>query len=201
MTTPTLNGLTVVELEAGAPLPPEVPTWALRCDLVKTSNSSPLARRWCIAGGAAGSVVSLIVLGLLFHWHSTPASLLLAGSLMALLQGLRPGWHTEIVPSPTGRFLVYADGVPRKLTDREWGTMYVAKGLGLLGMLAGLGGVVFEHDWKGVTTILFGWWFYQFAKGAYDPPLERAEFLALADPTRPLAQARPLAKPGEANPS
>jgi hypothetical protein len=184
-----IDGLKVIELEPGAEAPAGVPPWAQRCDLVKTPNRSPSARKWMIGGGAVGAAVSLAALGFAHGLDDLPGAALIV-SLIVLLDGLWPGSQTVVTPSESGRFLAFADGLPQPRSDREESVGCMASGIGVLTMLAAISALV-EGDLGTAAFLgLAGWWFYRLGRTgemeAPDVPPASPEFLALADPNTPL---------------
>lgn len=98
-----------VEVEPGAPLPPEAPPWSGRYALVKSPGLSERRRKAILAGGGAllaGSAAIAVLVG------SSAASAGLYAGLAAIvglallffgLIGVPPS--EEFVPSPTGRYV------------------------------------------------------------------------------------------------
>src|SRR5687768_13829013 len=100
METRIVDGVKLVEVEPGAPLPPGVPSWAERCDVVEKPELSPALKPWVIGAGAAGALGSLVTLAFFSHWGIAP----LLPSLVVLYYGWVPGTTTSVVPSQSGRY-------------------------------------------------------------------------------------------------
>lgn len=185
----SFGGLKVIEVEPGAEVPPGVPAWAQRCDLVKTPNHSAATRRWLIGGGAVGAAASLAALGFA-PWDRALSTASLIVSLVTLSEGLWPGSRTVVTPSDTGRFLVFADGVAEPMSDRQKTVGCLASGIGVLVMLTGITALIDGDLGMAAFLGLSGWWFYRVGRTgqmeAPDLPPATPEFLALADPRSPL---------------
>ncbi|HEV7590689.1 MAG TPA: hypothetical protein VGO40_21445 [Longimicrobium sp.] len=54
-----VDGMKVVEVEPGTPLPPGVPPSAERCELTESTRFSPARRPWAIAAGVLGALGSI----------------------------------------------------------------------------------------------------------------------------------------------
>lgn len=195
-----IDGLKVVDAEPGAPLPPGVPAWAQRCEVVEILNRSASARRWLIRGGLLGAAAGLAALS--FAPWDVPVGIVLGASLLALVDGFWPGKRTTIMPSAEGRFLAYADGVlPRRPTPREEASGCIASGLGVFIMLGGVAALVSGEQGAAAFTLLGGWWLYRAGRTGEmappDLPPATRRFLELADPSRALAANDPVTSPAE----
>jgi hypothetical protein len=186
----TVAGVKVIEAEPGAPLPPDVPSWAERCDLVEKPDLAPVLRPWVIGLGVLGILGSAVTLAFFSHWGMAPLPL----SVVVLWYGLRPGTTAILTPSPTGRYVAFEEA-----TDPDAGAMAVwgriaALGLGLVLVLVA-GGQLFaeEPDWMAVGSLgPFGLYLLYYGITGTDPrgdapgPSASLRFRALADPARPL---------------
>src|SRR4051812_26345592 len=201
--------MTLVAVDPGAPLPPEVPPWAWRCDVVEKPDLSPRLKPWVVGLGAAGTVGSAVTLAFFSHWGMAPLPL----SLAVLWYGLRRGITTVITPSPEGAYLAFKpdafyedDG----LGGLKRGGAMVGGLLALLAAAAKL--MAEERDWEAVgllgplgLSLLFCGLTGRHLRDADAPvPPASPQFRALADPTRPLGGPPPAAQPeggAEASPS
>jgi hypothetical protein len=212
-----VNGLKVVEVEPDAPLPPDVPSWAERCDLVKTPNLSPAVRPWVIGAGALGTAASFAMLALTNGWEGTLGALL-GLSIAALLQGL--GTQTVITPSARGRYLVFDDRAPLPVSANAGESSGLAAAeapaalvpreatgwrflVGLIGvaMLFAAGALALGGGWDDLlvaagAACLGGAMAYMAVTGHVPISPQQytlsPRFAALADPARPLTAGDPV---------
>jgi hypothetical protein len=210
----TVGGMKVVEVEPGAPLPPGIPSWAERCDVVEEPGISPAWTRWMVGVGGVGTLGSAIALAFISHWGIAP----LLPSLVLLWFGLRPGTTTAVTPSPTGRYMAYENPVEEETAQSEV-IRAVALVLGGIALLAAIAVMIAggTNKWEGVVAFAtLGGWLFHHGLGGPDSPRDEQNlpsslrFRALADPSRPLAELRgmdadssseALGAPGDGNPA
>jgi hypothetical protein len=186
-----IDGLKVIEVEPGAPPPPEVPSWAERCELVEKPDLSPALKPWVIGAGAAGTIGCAVTLAFFSHWGMAPLPL----SLAVLWWGLRKGASVTLNPSLTGRYLAFEANPEAGESEGSFAGRIAA---GLFGavVVAGAIGKLLSHerDWMEIGTgAAMGIFFLYHAisegrsagKGSDAGFILR--FRALADPKRPLA--------------
>jgi len=183
-----IDGLKVVEAELGTPPPPEVPSWAERCELVERPDLSPALKPWVIGAGAVGMIGCVVTLAFFSHWGMAPLPL----SLAVLWWGLRKGVSSKLEPSATGRYLAFEE-------DSENGAAGVAGRLAALVvgvmMLFGAGNALHSEarDWLAASSMgMFGLALLHFGVTGKDlrdckPGRASLRFRALADPARALA--------------
>jgi hypothetical protein len=180
-------GLKVIEVEPGAPLPPEVPPGAERYDVVEKPHFPPEMRPWMIAGGALGTLASAATLPYTSDWV-----VVLGLSVVSLWFGLRPVVVEVLTPAPDGRYLLVDDGSP---VPRSPFTVVAAMVIAALFMLSGIL-LLAWGEWEGLFGFLGAWFFYRLGKtgrvGEPELPPASARFRALADPSRPLAANDPV---------
>jgi hypothetical protein len=185
-----VDGLKVIEVEPGAPLPPGVPAWAERCDLTDTTRFSPAARPWAIAAGVLGAVGSIAL------WTLTGVgAVFLAISLWLLYRALFANTEPTLTPSASGRYLAFDEGIPHEESGIGVATRFASLVVGAL-MIVGAGVALYSGEYSRIGAIAIGaggcYLFYRGVKGPdpRDEPVgERTplRFHALADPTRQLA--------------
>ncbi|HEX9938021.1 MAG TPA: hypothetical protein VGB15_12895 [Longimicrobium sp.] len=111
-----------IEVESGAPLPPEAPPWSDRCELVTWPGLAERHRKGILAGGGAllaGSVAVALLVGTGASAAGLYAGLAAIVGLALLffgLIGVPPSAH--FVSSPTGRY-VYVPPPPPDPADVE----------------------------------------------------------------------------------
>lgn len=193
----TVGGITLVELEPGAPLPPGVPPTAIRCDVVEMPDLSPRWKPWVIGTGAVGTLGSVVVFAFFTQWAVVTFVL----ALVLFYYGIAPITSPVVVPSETGRYLGF-----EKAREEEAGS-------GVFGRLAAIvvgavvaGGSIFRlfsadrSEWLQLGALgVIGCYFLYVGltgdDGRDDDPVERTtslKFLTLADPARPLPAADPV---------
>lgn len=196
---PRINGLKVVEAEPGAPPPEGVPPWALRCQ-VEEKPAYPIALQpWILGAGIAGILGGVLTTVYVSHWGFAPVPL----SLVALYYGLRPPTSTVVRPAADGWYLAFDDTVPDPGADE--GNRAIALIFGVVALaVAGL--LLFRQDgpdWEGIGLIgglALGCLYYGVTgrdPRSDDPPVPpaTAEFRALADPARPIADGAQVSGP------
>ncbi|HEU4558870.1 MAG TPA: hypothetical protein VFS20_13510 [Longimicrobium sp.] len=108
-----------IELEPGAPLPPEVPPWAERYELVKPEGISHDVRRALKAAGAtlfAGGGAAALLMGASAGFAHVIAALAMLAGCILFCGGLIGGSPSEeYVPSRDGRYV--AVELPETLRD------------------------------------------------------------------------------------
>jgi hypothetical protein len=195
-----IEGMRVVPVEPGAPLPPGVPSRAERCDVVEVPLYPAALRPWIIGLGIVSTLGCVATLVYFSNWGMAPLPL----SLVVLYLGLRPPVDTELRPSPNGSHLAVEEPADHTAVEAAGRLGAVVFGVGGIAMALG---VLFseERDWMAISALAMAAFFFLYhgVKGAQarddgSRPTSSLRFRALADPTRPLtADDLPLPGPGE----
>jgi hypothetical protein len=187
-----VGGVKVVEVDPGEPLPPGVPPWAERCDLVETPDLSPALRPWFVGVGAAGTLSSVVALAFFSQWGITP----LLPSLVLLYHGLVPGTTTVVIPSQSGRYVGF-EVADAEEGGKAFGGRIAALVVGAIMVVAALAQLFSADrgDWVGLASLAgIGAYFVYYGCTGEDARPDAPErpstlrFRALADPSRPLAE-------------
>lgn len=102
-----------IELEPGAPLPPEVPPWSERYELVKPEGLSEDFRRALRTAGATlfgGGAAAALLMGTSAGFAHVIATLAMLGGAILFCGGLIEGPPgAKYVPSPNGRYVAVTE--------------------------------------------------------------------------------------------
>jgi hypothetical protein len=189
MATRIVDGVKLVEVEPGAPLPPGVPSCAERCDVVEAPDLSPAQRSWVIGAGAVGALGSAIMIA----FFSYLGVFTLFASLVALFHGLVPGTKPILIPSQTGRYLGFEHDAGKGHGLSAW-DYAILVGMALFGRAVDSFVPAARSEWIWIATAVVAgvYLLYHAAAGrdVPDPPETAAtlRFRALADPARSLAE-------------
>jgi hypothetical protein len=197
-----IDGMRVVPVEPGAPLPPGVSPWAERCDVVERPLYPAALRPWVIVLGIVSTLGCVATLAYFSNWGMAPLPL----SLTVLCLGLWPPVHTVLSPSPNGSHLAVEEAADHGVAEAAGRLAAVV--FGVVMIVAAIG-VLFseERDWMAISAMAMGafYFLYHGVKGVQarddgSQPTSSLRFRALADPSRPLTADDlhlPDAHPGE----
>jgi len=193
-----VDGVKLIAAEPGAPLPPGVPSWAVRCEVVELPDLSPALKPWVIGGGAVGIAAGVVALA----FFPVEAIYVLLLSLVILYHGLVPGVKKELTPSPDGRWLAFeADAAEaRREAPFDVRRFFFVAGTIVLMHLADRFGERGNWPWLLIMSVLaFGFLYYgiRWNEREVSDAAASLRFRALSDPARPLADDAAISGGGE----